>query len=161
MMHYTGGEVSDRVGSDRVLEQSVSKSCFVGEVEEQPTKKSQKCRGVNMEKGARRSVEKLSGVAMKKSVRGGVENGISSTGEIRKEVKREIKMDALVEAEDSGKVKVTVADMERDERTWRHDSFEENSTLSGQPEHTDVVTKCHQPLLLHRPPRLFVLSECS
>ena len=28
-----------------------------------------------MEKGARRSVEKLSGVAMKKSVRGGVENG--------------------------------------------------------------------------------------
>merc|ERR1711952_273730 len=81
-MHYTGGEVSDRVGSDRVLEQSVSKSCFVGKVEEQPTKKSQKCRGVNMEKGARRSVEKLSGVAMKKSVRGGVENGISSTGEI-------------------------------------------------------------------------------
>merc|ERR1711928_164031 len=52
------------------------------------------------------------------------------------------------------KVKGTVADMEWDERTWRHDSFEENSTLSGQPEQTDVVTKCRQPLLLHRPPRL-------
>ena len=155
-MHYTGGEVSDRV-----LEQSGSKSCFVGEVEEQPIKKSQKCRGVNMKKGARRSVAKISGVAMEKKVRDGVENGISSTGEIRKEVKREIKMEAVVEAGDSGKVKGTVADMERDERTWRPDSFEENSTLSGQPEQTDVVTKCRQPLLLHRPPRLFVLSECS
>ena len=110
---------------------------------------------------ARRSVEKFSGVAMEKRVRGGVKNGISSTGQIRKEVEREIKMEAVVEAGDSGKVKVTVADMERDERIWRHDSFEENSTLSGQPEQTDVVTKCRQPLLLHRPPRLFVLSECS
>jgi len=150
MKHLSrGGEVSDGV-----LEQSGSKSCFVGEVEEQPTKKSQKCRGVNMKKGARRSVAKISGVAMEKKVRDGVENGISSTGEIRKEVKREIKMEAVVEAEDSGKVKVTVADMERDERIWRHDSFEENSTLSGQPQLTDVVTKCRQPLLLHRPPRL-------
>jgi len=138
MKHLSrGGEVSDRV-----LEQSGSKSCSVGEVEGKPTKK------------ARRSVEKFSGVAMEKRVRGGVENGISSTGEIRKEVKREIKMEAVVEAEDSGKVKVTVADMERDERIWRHDSFEENSTLSGQPQLTDVVTKCRQPLLLHRPPRL-------
>lgn len=105
-------------------------------------------------------MEKFSGVAMEKRVRGGVKNGISSTGQIRKEVEREIKMEAVVEAEDSGKVKVTVADMERDERIWRHDSFEENSTLSGQPQLTDVVTKCRQPLLLHRPPRLFV-SECS
>jgi len=138
MKHLSrGGEVSDRV-----LEQSGSKSCSVGEVEGKPTKK------------ARRSVEKFSGVAMEKRVRGGVKNGISSTGQIRKEVEREIKMEAVVEAEDSGKVKVTVADMERDERIWRHDSFEENSTLSGQPQLTDVVTKCRQPLLLHRPPRL-------
>jgi len=138
MKHLSrGGEVSDRV-----LEQSGSKSCSVGEVEGKPTKK------------ARRSVEKFSGVAMEKRVRGGVKNEISNTGEIRKEVKREIKMEAVVEAGDSGKVKGTVADMERDERTWRHDSFEENSTLSGQPEQTDVVTKCRQPLLLHRPPRL-------
>ena len=132
-----------------MLEQSGSKSCSVGEVEGKPTKK------------ARRSVEKFSGVAMEKRVRGGVKNGISSTGEIRKEVEREIKMEAVVEAGDFGKVKGTVADMERDERTWRPDSFEENSTLSGQPKQTDVVTKCSQPLLLHRPPRLFVLSECS
>ena len=63
----------------------------------------------------------------------------------------------MAEAGDSRKVINAAADEERTkEETCRHDSYEDISTVVGQDDpgkETEVVTRLHQPLLLHRAPR--------
>merc|ERR1719209_505298 len=95
----------------------------------------------------------------------------SSTEVDREEVKQEVKVEAVAEAGDSRKVINCAADEERTEEEscpqeergdeyCRHDSYEDISTVVGQfkqddsGKEIDVMTRLHQPLLLHRAPRL-------
>ena len=109
---------------------------------------------VAMEKAFGIGVEKLRG--MDKRLNQDVEKMSSSTGVNREEVKQVVKVEAVAEG-DSRKVINAAADEERTkEETCRHDSYEDISTVVGQDDpgkETEVVTRLHQPLLLHRAPR--------
>merc|ERR1719209_1684031 len=100
-----------------------------------------------------------------------VEKLSSSTVVDREEVKQEVKVEAVAEAGDSRKVIIAAADEERTkeetcrheergEEYCRHDSYEDISTVVGQSrqgdsrKEMDIMTRLHQPLLLHRAPRL-------
>ena len=144
------------IRSDWVSEQSGNTTCFGG-VEEQPTMKVHDYKGVSsMAKGTRNSVEKVRMVATEHGLR----SGNSSTGETCQEVKQEIKMEAAGEAGHSRKLSNAASDKERNEGTRR--SYEDDSVVVGNfkqddpGKETDVKTRSHlhQPLLLHRAPRL-------
>jgi len=111
---------------------------------------------VAMEKAFGIGVEKLRG--MDKRLNRDFEKMSSSTGVNREEVKQVVKVEAVAEAGDSRKVINAAADEERtEEDTCRHDSYEDISTVVGQDDpgkETEVMTRLHQPLLLHRAPRL-------
>merc|ERR1719318_1949158 len=112
----------------------------------------------SIDKGTRNSMEKVRMVATKHGLR----SGNSSTGETCQEVKQEIKMEAVGEAGHSKKLSNAASHKERDEGTRRLDSYEDDSVVVGNSKkddpgkETDVKTRSHlhQPLLLHRAPRL-------
>merc|ERR1719447_1499036 len=110
---------------------------------------------VAIEKAFGIGVEKL---RMDKRLNRDFEKMSSSTGVNREEVKQVVKVEAVAEAGDSRKVINAAADEERtEEDTCRHDSYEDISTVVGQDDpgkETEVMTRLHQPLLLHRAPRL-------
>merc|ERR1712240_474725 len=108
---------------------------------------------------------------MDKRLNRDVEKMSSSTGVDREEVKQEVKVEAVAEAGDTRKGIDAAADEEkteeetdrheeRREETCRYDSYEDISTVVGQSKQddsvkeADVMTRPHQPLLLHRAPRL-------
>jgi len=122
------------------------------------------------------AMEKAFGIGDKKSrgmdkrLNRDVEKMSSSTG-IQEEFKQEVKVEAVAEAGDPRKVIIAAADEERTEEEicseeergdeyCRQDSYEDISTVVGQykqddpGKETDVMTRLHQPLLLHRAPRL-------
>jgi len=78
------------------------------------------------------------------------------------EVKQEIKMEAVGETGHFRKLSHAASDKERGEGTRRRDSYEDDSAVEGNSKQddpgkeTDVKTRSHlhQPLLLHRAPRL-------
>ena len=107
---------------------------------------------------------------MDKRLNQDVEKMRSSTGVDREEVKQEVKVEAVAEAGDFRKGIDAGADEERTEEETcrqeergdeycRQDSYEDISTVVGQykqddpGKETDVMTRLHQPLLLHRAPR--------
>ena len=113
-------------------------------------------------------VEKLRG--MDRRLNRDVEKMSSSTEVDREEVKQEVKVEAVAEAGDFRKVINSAADEERTEEETcsheergdeycRHDSYEDISTVVGQSKQddsgkeTDVMSRLHQPVLLHRAPR--------
>ena len=121
------------------------------------------------------AMDKAFGIGVKKSrgmdkrLNRDVEKMSSSTG-IQEEFKQEVKVEAVAEAGDPRKVIIAAADEERTEEEtcrheergeeyYRHDSYEDISTVVGQSKQddsgreTDVMTRLHQPLLLHRAPR--------
>jgi len=110
------------------------------------------------------AMDKAFGIGVKKSrgmdkrLNRDFEKMSSSTVVNREEVKQLVKVKAVAEAGDSRKVINAAADEERtEEETCRHDSYEDISTVVGQDDpgkETDVMTRLHQPLLLHRAPRL-------
>merc|ERR1719462_969595 len=121
-----------------------------------------------MDKAFRIGIENLRG--MEKRLNRDVEKS-SSTGVDREEVKHEVKVEAVAELGVSVKGTIAGADEERTEgetcrheergdEYCRHDSYEDISTVVGQSrqddsgKETDVLTRPHQPLLLHRAPRL-------
>ena len=112
--------------------------------------------------------EKLRG--MDKRLNRDVEKMSFSTEVVREEVKQEVKVEAVAEAGDTRKGIDAAADEEkteeetdrheeRREETCRYDSYEDISTVVGQSKQddsvkeADVMTRPHQPLLLHRAPR--------
>ena len=112
--------------------------------------------------------EKLRG--MDERLNQDVEKMSFSTEVVREEVKQEVKVEAVAEAGDTRKVIIASADEERTEEktfpheerrdeTCRYDSYEDISTVVGQSKQddsvkeADVMTRPHQPLLLHRAPR--------
>ena len=122
------------------------------------------------------AMEKAFGIGDKKSrgmdkrLNRDVEKMSSSTEVDREEVKQEVKAEAVAEAGDSRKIINSAADEERTEEETcrheergdeicRHDSYEDISTVVGQSRQDDsgkgmdVMTRLHQPLLLHRAPR--------
>ena len=111
----------------------------------------------SMPKGTRNSMEKVKLVATEHGLR----SGNSSTGETCQEVKQEIKMEAVGEAGHSRKLSNAASDKERGEKTWRRDSYGDDSVVVGNSKQddpgkeTDVKngSHLHQPLLLHRAPR--------
>jgi len=140
-----------------VTKQSGNTTCFGG-VEEKSTIKVQECEGViSKDKGTRNSMEKV-----KVATAHGLRSGNWSTGETCQQVKQEIKMEAAGEAGHSRKLSNAASDKERGEGTWRRDSYEDDSAVVGNSKQddpgkeTDVKTRSHlhQPLLLHRAPRL-------
>ena len=102
--------------------------------------------------------EKLRG--MDKRLNRDVEKMSFSTEVVREEVKQEVKVEAVAEAGDTRKIIIASADEEKtEEETCRYDSYEDISTVVGQfkqddsVKEADVMTRPHQPLLLHRAPR--------
>merc|ERR1719320_963306 len=108
---------------------------------------------------------------MDKRLNWDVEKMSFSTEVAGEEVKQEVKVEAVAEAGDTRKVIIASADEERTEEetcrheerrdeTCRYDSYEDISTVVGQSrqddsvKEADAITRPHQPLLLHRAPRL-------
>ena len=127
-----------------------------------------------MKKSLGNGVHKLTVVAMDKAFGIGGEKLRGMDKRLnrvnREEVKQEVKVEAVAEAGDFRKVIIAAADKERTEEETcrheergdeycRHDSYEDISTVVGQSrqddsgKETDVLTRPHQPLLLHRAPR--------
>ena len=122
------------------------------------------------------AMDKAFGIGVKKSrgmdkrLNRDVEKMSSSTEVDREEVKQEVKVEAVAEVGDSRKIINSAADEERTEEETcrqeergddycRQDSYEDISTVVGQSKQddsgreTDVMTRLHQPVLLHRAPR--------